>query len=270
MHGWGQARTPDQVTTDVGLLNLMDQVAVPTTHSARLLSALGVSPSRTAVVPYGVRSIPPRPGDADRAMLAEIAEARRAGHLVVACIGTLGVRKNQPLLVEAVARLSDLRLLCLFVGDGDDRPLREAVSRHGCADRIRLQGYSRGARAIAAEADLLVLPSQSGGQQVSMLEAFCDGTLVAVSDVPELLEHVEDGVTGLVFPADDAGALAAAITRVAALSPEQRLSMREAARARYLAHFTVSRMVERYAALYTALVDRASSLRPHRRTVSAA
>jgi glycosyltransferase involved in cell wall biosynthesis len=250
MHGWGKAKTAEQVATDVSLLGLVDRVVAPSAESAGLLGGLGVPSSRIDVVPYGVTSSVPAIDEADHDTWIAMRRARHAGRLIVACVGTFGTRKNQALLVDAGARLPAADVLCVLIGDGDCAPLRQSVARHGCADRVILHGYSRAARALAAGADLLVLPSRSEGQPIAVIEAFCDGLLVAVSDIPELAELVENGTTGLTFPAEDPDALARTIAGVARSSNVSRRAMREAARARYAAQFTLTRMAERYAAVY--------------------
>jgi glycosyltransferase involved in cell wall biosynthesis len=255
MHGWGMVKTADQVATDVTVLNLVDRVAVPSAHSARMLASLGVAPSRITLVPYGVRSEMSEPDDRDQDTLLEMTRARHNGKFVVACVGTIGTRKNQSLLVEAIARLTDTPVLCVFVGDGDDQELRAAVAAHQMQDRVRVHGYSRAARRLAAGADLLVLPSQSEGQPIAVLEAFCDGTLVAVSDIPELVELVEDGLTGFTFTTGRAAALADAIAGIASMPNSTRRAVRARARARYSAHFTVSAMADHYVSIYQTLPD---------------
>jgi glycosyltransferase involved in cell wall biosynthesis len=263
MHGWGQAKTADQAATDVGVLNLVDRVVVPSTHSAALLTGLGVRPSHITIVPYGVPAAAQRLSEADEATWIAMARARHAGRLVIACVGTLGPRKNQTLLVEAVARLDRLNPLCVVVGEGDDRPLRQVVEHRRCGDRVRIHGYSASARALAAGADLLVLPSRREGQPISILEAFADGLIVATSDIPELVELVNPGVTGFHFRSDDAQSLADLIVRVAHLSNSDRRAIRVAARDRYTGHFTLTRMVERYGQVYATL--RAKQPLPRRR-----
>lgn len=255
MHGWGVVKTPDQVSTDVALLNLVDCVVVPSAHSAGVLASLGVSPSRISLVPYGVRGQSVEPDDRDLETLQIMARQRRRGALVVACVGTFGARKNQSLLARALAHTRDANVFAVFVGDGDDRELRDAV-QHACAEgRVLVHGYSRAARPLAAAADLLVLPSRSEGQPIAVLDAFCDGTLVAVSDIPELTELVADGATGFTFASDDAEALGRTLADVARLPNSTRRAIRERARARYLSQFTVSAMTAGYMTIYAALVD---------------
>jgi glycosyltransferase involved in cell wall biosynthesis len=118
---------------------------------------------------------------------------------------------------------------------------------------VRVHGYSRSARRLAGAADLLVLPSRSDGQPVSVLEAFCDGTLVAVSGIPELTELVADDL-GFHFPAGNASGLAETIQTVASLPNHTRRTIRERTRARYQARFTLEAMTREYLALYTTVL----------------
>ncbi|MEO8481952.1 MAG: glycosyltransferase family 4 protein [Acidobacteriota bacterium] len=254
MHGWGLVKTSDQVATDVSVLNLVDRVVVPSGHSAGILAALGVSPTRITMLPYGVRPETRGVDDEDLDTLAAMIRARHRGALVVACVGTFNHRKNQTLLVDAIGRLADMPVLGVFVGDGDQDDLRAAIAAHECGERVRVHGYSRGARQLAAAADLLVLPSRSEGQPIAVLEAFCDGTLVAVSDIPELVELVDGGLLGFMFRSDDPEDLAGTLRNFARLPASTRRLIRQRARTRYGTRFTVAAMASGYLELYQTLV----------------
>lgn len=268
MHGWGQVTSGDQVATDVTVLNLMDRVVAPSRHAVDTLVSLGVSPARIALVSYGVRAEGVALDDRDAELVVEMTRARRQGAMVVACVGTIGTRKNQALLVDAVATLPQLPLLVVFIGDGDCDGLRALAARAGVDDHVRVHGYSPAARRIVAAADLLVLPSRSEGQPISVLEAFCDGTLVAASDIPELVELVGDD-TGFRFRGGDAAALAATLSAVAALPNSTRRAVRQRARAQFLARFTVDAMTQEYLGLYEALATaRAADARRRQTSVA--
>jgi glycosyltransferase involved in cell wall biosynthesis len=73
---------------------------------------------------------------------------------------------------------------------------------------------------------------------------------VLASDIPELRELVDDGVTGLTFSADDAGALAGALTRLAVMPDGERERIRAQARARHAVAFSTPAMVCNYINLY--------------------
>jgi glycosyltransferase involved in cell wall biosynthesis len=254
MHGWGVTKTPAQTATDVALMNLVHGVAVPSEHARNLLASLGVSRSNISVVPYGVSETGAELDAEDCALIAEMRAARRAGMLAVACVGTIGARKNQRRLVEAMALSSAPDVFAVFVGDGDASELAAAIDAAGLANQCRIRGYSAAARRIAAAADLFVLPSRSEGQPVSVLEAFADGTLVAVSDIPELVELVTDGATGLVFQGDTPDSLAKALLRVSVMPFAERNAIRTRARRRFESAFTTAAMCARYDTFYKDVV----------------
>jgi len=251
MHGWGVMKTADQAAADVALMNLVDRVVVPSRHSAAAIASRGVAPDRIEIVPYGVTPIGEpldrRGLDVYHAML----RARADGLLVIACVGTIGPRKNQTLLVEAIRRASPrLPIFCVFIGDGETAALETAIADAGLQDRALVHGYSRAARRLAAGADVLVLPSRSEGQPLAVLEAFCDGPLALVSDIPELAELVEHGVTGFQFRAGDAASLADRLTAIAQLAPQTRRAIQERAHLLYTERFNAPAMVAGYLRVY--------------------
>jgi len=64
------------------------------------------------------------------------------------------------------------------------------------------------------EATVLVLPSRSEGLGRVVVEAFCRGRGIVGSRVGGIPDIVEDGVSGILVPPEDAGALADALVRV--------------------------------------------------------
>jgi glycosyltransferase involved in cell wall biosynthesis len=254
MHGWELDKTPDQTATDIALLNRVDRVAVPSQHAHDLLRSLGVLAEQLTIVPYGVDD---RQGDlepADEAVMHAMIRARRRGALVLCCVGTMATGRNQWPLIEAIARLvGKLAIHCIFIGDFDTAELRAAARHAGVESSVQIHGDSRAARRLAAGADALVLPSRSESQPLAVLEAFCDGTLVATSDIPELLELVTDGETGLTFALDDAEALAAALVRLSTLPNQVRREIRKRARSLYVEKFSTTMMTKQYATLYERL-----------------
>ena len=152
------------------------------------------------MVPYGVRDEPPAAASAPDPLLTELHRWRANGGLVFCCVGTIGARKNQRILVDALRLLEDRdRVKCVFVGDGDAEGLWAHALAAGVEDAVRIAGYRDDTRPFLQAADALVLPSLSEGQPLSILEAWRDGLPVIVSDIPELAELVDDGVTGFLF-----------------------------------------------------------------------
>ncbi len=105
-----------------------------------------------------------------------------------------------------------------------------------------------------AQAHVAVLPSRREGLPLSLMEAAACGRAMIASDVPGCREIVVHDRTGLLFPVDDAPALAEAMAKLAG---DQELRARYAAAARNL-------VVEKFAAniigrqtveLYRRLID---------------
>jgi glycosyltransferase involved in cell wall biosynthesis len=150
-------------------------------------------------------------------------------------VGRLVEDKAHDVLLDAFAHagdtLRDWRLA--VVGDGRLREaLRGRAEKLGIAERVDWHGIVPDPHTLYRAAHVFALPSRVEGMPNALLEAMSCGLAVVVSDgAPGPLEVVEDGVTGLVVPVNDAQALAAALRRLAN-DGELRRRLGEAARAR--------------------------------------
>lgn len=207
--------------------------------------------ARAVVIPNGVDLARFDPAGADgRGMRATLGLA--SGPVV----GFVGRHTDQKdpltfLRVVAAVRREVPAVQALVVGDG---PLRGALQTE--ARRLGLACVFTGARpdvpALLAAMDLVVLSSRSEGFPFVVLEAMAMERAVvatAVNGVPEIIEH---GVSGLIAPPADVGALTAAALD-ALRDPARRAALGRAARGRVATRFTVDRMVERTEALFLEL-----------------
>lgn len=105
-----------------------------------------------------------------------------------------------------------------------------------------------------ARAQIAVLPSRREGLPLSLLEAAACQRAMIASDVPGCREIVIDGRTGLLFPVDDAAALADAMQRLAA-APQLRARYAAAARQLVEAKFAADIIGRETVALYRRLLD---------------
>ena len=132
-------------------------------------------------------------------------------------VGVLERYKAVDVLAEAwrlaAARVPDATLH--LVGRGTLRTVPEALVRDLPAQTRWTESLSTPdvARALD-EATVLVLPSRSEGLGRVVVEAFCRGRGVIGSRVGGIPDIVEDGVSGLLVPSDDAAALADVLVRV--------------------------------------------------------
>jgi glycosyltransferase involved in cell wall biosynthesis len=271
MHEWHVTKAAGQAVADVHVLNLMDRVVTSSAHAAAILRGLGVSGGHLRVVPHGVDESSVEPDHRDRAVLDEMRRARKRGALVFACVGTIGFHNNQALLVDATMRVRQSsgapRVFGVFAGDGEVEGLSGLIEQHGLGAELVVRGFTRAARVIAAEADVLVVPVRGAGQPIEVLEAFCDRTLVLASDTPELSELVIDGTNGCRFAEGNVDALARVIRTLADRLDADRLAMVERARRRYEQVHTLQGMLEAYDAEYQIVAPEAA--RPGRRHLRA-
>jgi glycosyltransferase involved in cell wall biosynthesis len=170
-----------------------------------------------------------------------------SGPFTIVCVGALEEKKGQAYLIEACRLLRErgLDFVCHLIGQGQARAeLERQVQQSGLTGLVRLAGgqpRDEVARMLGL-ADVVALPSivtKSGkmeGIPVALMEPLaCEVPVVStrISGIPEL---VEDGVTGLLVPPQDAVALADALERLAR-DPELGRRMGRAGRQKVLREF---------------------------------
>ena len=222
--------------------------------------ARGVTSDRITVVPnavdaeeFGVDGVP------DTALRARLGLNDKT---VVGFAGSFYAYEGLDLLIEALAQLAparpELRLLLVGGGPQDENLKAMAAERH-LSDRIVFTG-----RVPHAEVpryygliDLLAYPRRSMRlteivTPLKPLEAMAQGRPFVASNVGGHRELIRDGVTGFLFPAGDASALARTIETVLE-SRDQWDRMRAAARRFVETERTWARSVARYADVYRSL-----------------
>ena len=170
---------------------------------------------------------------------------------VVGTVGKFRPEKQQGDLIEVVARLraQGLRAFALIVGGGEkESALKKQAADTGVTDYIRFPGEMRDVRPALAAMDVFVLTSVSETFSNAALEVLAMGRPVVLSDVGGAREMVCEGINGHLYPASDFGQLAAILERLAA-DPFATRRMGEEARRIAVKHFSLSRMVDEYAAL---------------------
>ena len=132
-----------------------------------------------------------------------------------------------------------------------------AAHRNSCRDAVERSGLGRSVRVASAgvirryaDGHVVVHLPGPGDPPYRLIEAMMSGRPVVAADGGPAAETLGD--TGVVIPADDPSALAAACVALLS-SAALRRDLGDAARRRALAHFTADRVVRAYDALYTDL-----------------
>lgn len=148
-----------------------------------------------------------------------------------------------------------------IAGDGACLPnLKQQAAALGITDSVQFIGQVRHVPAVLERAGLFVLSSLSEGISLTLLEAMACALPVVATRVGGNPEVVVDGETGLLAPAQDPPALAAAMLRLWQ-QPNEARRLGQAGRRRVEQFFDVRRMVAEYESLYETLSDRPSSRR---------
>lgn len=196
---------------------LADRILVPSDHIAGELIRHGTPPERIGVVPYAAdtkrfRPDPAKPpGDGCTFLFA----------------GGITQRKGIKYLLEAWRRVRrpGWRLQLLGALPSDPGPLRPYL---GEVEHLGRVGHAEMPAKMAA-ADVFVFPSLFEGSAVVTYEALACGLPSIVT--PNAGSVVRDGEDGLIVPAGDVDALAAAMSRLGS-APDLRTRMAASARTR--------------------------------------
>jgi glycosyltransferase involved in cell wall biosynthesis len=175
-----------------------------------------------------------------------------ASHTILT-VGRLVPHKEHALIIEALARLgeraSSWRLEIL--GEGPERAaLASLAERCAIGGRVVLSGRLPDPAPHYRAAGIFVIASSYEGTPNVLLEAMAHGLPCVVADcLPGALEHIEDGVTGLVFRSGEADHLALCLSKLMA-SPNLRSQLGAAGRAR-VEQFSIERVVADLRAVMT-------------------
>lgn len=171
-------------------------------------------------------------------------------------LGQLGARKGVPELIRALASpaLSALPWRAVIAGDGPIAQYRAEADRLGLGDRVTMPGWIDRAAAhrLCSGADILALPSHNEGMAMAVIEGLAHGLAVVTTRVGAHEEAITDGETGVFVPVGDPAALAAALARLVA-EPAERERLSAAARALYLARFSMEGYMRGLGGLYAGL-----------------
>ncbi len=184
--------------------------------------ARGVPADRIFIVPNGVDPAAFRPRPGDRALRARYGLGDR---FVIGYVSNLDhPREGQETLIEATALLAAAGrdVACLIVGEGRRREeLQSIAAASDAADRVIFTGAvpHDEVAGMYALLDAFVVPrrDERAARLVTPLkpfEAMAMARPLVVADLPALTEVAPDGERSLVYPAEDATALAAAVERL--------------------------------------------------------
>jgi glycosyltransferase involved in cell wall biosynthesis len=216
-----------------------------------LLDSEGLRPCRVRVIENGV----------DLGRFANLRRPATGSETVrVGAVANLRPVKNLDGLIRAAAEVCRRHPGVRFevAGEGGQRPELEALIRANDLDgRFVLRGAVADIPAFLSRLDVAVLPSHSESMSNAVLEYMAAGRAIVATDVGANAHLIRAGREGLIVPAGDDAALAAAICQFLR-HPQLARSMAAAARARAEADFSRAAMVRRFEGFYLSLFNEAA------------
>ncbi len=199
------------------------------------------------IAPFVTPGVAPMP--VNTALFAPTPSTRNSDEILF--VGRLNEQKGIHFLLQAVAAMRH-RARLTVIGEGPDAAaLRQQAATLGIADRVGWNGnVSRDALAqLYQRATVLAMPSVNEGLGLVAVEAQLCGTPVVAFASGGAPDVIADGQSGLLVPAKDVAALAAALDRVIA-DRNLQSSLGATGRVQALTNFSPESAAGHYAALY--------------------
>ena len=220
-----------------------------------LISEDGFAPGKLRVIHNGVDTEKFQRAQRDRARLFPDV----GNEILVVLVGNMHSDvKGHPWLIAAaptvVREFPEVRFV--FAGDGESRPTFAAqVAQLGLEGKFKFLGRRSDIPEILASCDLAVLPSRAEGLPNAVLEYMAAGLPTIASRVGGVAELVQDGVTGLLVPAEDANALAGALLQFLR-NPERARQIASNGQRFAVENFSFERLIREIDELYAELLER--------------
>lgn len=172
---------------------------------------------------------------------------------MVCTIAELHRSKGLQYCIDAIAKLvpSNPKIYYFIFGDGEEKDRLEILIKfRGLEKNVFLVGFVEDASRFLRAFDAFVLPSVTEAFGLVLLEAGFAGLPVVASRVGGIPEIVDDMRTGLMVPARDGIALAQALQSIVS-DDEQRTSFGQALLQKTIQDFSLDRVLQETASLYT-------------------
>ena len=225
---------------------LDDFIAIADPMRAEVERELALPKSRVSVIPDPALS---------KSELHQLSGSRLARNSQTGCrfltVGRLAAQKNHRLLLEAFARHACPEDTLVIAGDGPERErLLERASALDLRSPVRFVGHVDDVRALYAETDVFVLPSDYEGVPAVILEALAAGLPIAATNCCASMEWLTGyGKFGVVVPPGDPDTLGIAMNVARDLRPDRKAMQCLAA------SFTLESSGQLYLSKLTALIN---------------
>jgi glycosyltransferase involved in cell wall biosynthesis len=220
-----------------------------------LISEDGFAPEQLRVIHNGVDTARFQKAKRDRARLfPEVGDAK-----LVVLVGNMHSDvKGHPWLIAAaphvLSEFPDTRFV--LAGDGECRgEFDRQVGELGLQQNFFFLGRRSDVPEVLANCDIAVLPSRAEGLPNAVLEYMAAGLPTVASRVGGNTELIQDGITGLLVPPEDAPSLATALLHLLR-NPEWSRQLASNGQRLATESYSFERLIREVDELYTDILER--------------
>lgn len=260
VHGLNRTRSWGRRLTNRIILKRVGKI-IAISESVRqdvLISNRGIDPSKVVTVRNGINLESVDSEALSRHEARSMLGVTDKG-VIFGTVGRLVETKGHACLIEAFSearrRMPEARLV--VIGDG---PLRGRLGKRadalGISKYVAFPGYRKDVLALLRGLDVFVFPSVAEGLGMALLEAMASALPTIASNVGGIPEVFGNSKCGMLVPAGDPGALAAAMEKIGSLGSAERKKMGDEARKRIEGSFTTEHMCAELKAVYESVVGK--------------
>ena len=134
---------------------------------------------------------------------------------VVLTVGELTKRKNQKVILDALAQQNDPTVHYVLCGKGDQREtLEQQAQTLGIADRVHFLGYRLDLPEIYRTADCFAFSSIHEGLPFALMEAMASGLPIACSRIRGNVDLIDDELGGILCDVHSSKQFLTALTKL--------------------------------------------------------
>jgi glycosyltransferase involved in cell wall biosynthesis len=188
----------------------------------------------------------------------EMTPKKRSDIFHIGTVARLDPEKTHHVLIDAFAMLThrfpEQKFHLTLVGKGSEREkLEKLVTSYGLTKQVTFAGYQNPSYPFYPTFDCFVLPSETEGLALALLEAMAAGCPLICTHPNDEHDAIIDGENGFIAPLHDSRALANALQKLVE-DPEMGQRMGHINRQRSHDTFSLEGMSKQYVTLFTDVV----------------
>lgn len=141
---------------------------------------------------------------------------------LICSVGEISKRKNQKIVVEAMAKITDINIKYIICGSGkEEERLKEMVRKNHLESKVIFTGYQQDINSVLHSVDCFVFPSLQEGLPVALIEAMAVGLPIICSNIRGNIELIENFKGGIIVKNSNKDNYAEAIQKIYNSNPEE-------------------------------------------------